>query len=108
MEEILDTAEETNSEEDLAELDIVFHYKIAQASKNFLLQSILNAVSSLIEPSINYIRKNILTEEEQREIIKRQHIDIYNALKNKNPKAAEIAMSNHLCFINFEIKKSIK
>lgn len=67
MEEILDTAEETNSEEDLAELDIVFHYKIAQASKNFLLQSILNAVSSLIEPSINYIRKKIYLQKKNRE-----------------------------------------
>lgn len=105
---ILGAAEKSNSEEELAELDIIFHYKISQASKNFLLQSILNAVSSLIETSIKDIRKNILIKEEHKEIIKEQHINIYNALENNDPKAAEIAMANHICFVNSQMEKSIK
>ncbi|MBU5256923.1 FadR/GntR family transcriptional regulator [Tissierella praeacuta] len=104
---ILDTAEDLDSEEELAKLDIIFHYKIAQASKNFLLQSILNAVSSLIEASIKDIRKNIMIKEEHKEIIKKQHLDIYESLESHNPKIAERAMSNHLDFVNNEMKKSI-
>jgi GntR family transcriptional repressor for pyruvate dehydrogenase complex len=105
---ILDAAEKSNSEEELAELDIIFHYKISQASKNFLLQSILNAVSSLIETSIKDIRKNILIKEEHKEIIKKQHLNIYNALEKNDPKAAEIAMANHIYFVNSQMEKSIK
>lgn len=105
---ILITAENSNSEDELAKLDLIFHYKIAQASKNFLLQSILNAVSSLIEASIKDIRKNIMIEEKHKEIIKSQHLDIYKALESHNPKAAEKAMTDHLAFVNCEMKKSIK
>lgn len=104
---LLDTAKDSDSEYDLVKLDVLFHYKIAQASKNFLLQSILNAVSSLIESSIKDIRKNILVEENHKEIIKQQHNSIYEALKNNDPKIAEDAMSNHLNFVNNEMKKSI-
>lgn len=108
IEKILDTAKTSNSEDELVKLDVMFHYKIAQSSKNFLLQSILNAVSSLIEASIKDTRKNILIKEKHKEIIKQQHNNIYEALKNKDIKTAEKAMSDHLEFVNNEMKKSIK
>ncbi|MCR2043566.1 FadR/GntR family transcriptional regulator [Anaerosalibacter massiliensis] len=108
IKEILDTADISDSEDELVKLDVIFHYKIAQSSKNFLLQSILNAVSSLIEASIKDTRKNILVKKEHKDIIKKQHNNIYNALKNQDIKAAEKAMSDHLEFVNNEMKKSIK
>lgn len=107
IKELLNTVKGSDCEDDLVKLDVLFHYKIAQASKNFLLQSILNAVSSLIESSIKDIRKNILVEENHKEIIKQQHNSIYEALKNNDSKIAEKAMANHLNFVNSEMKKSI-
>lgn len=107
IKKVLDTAENSDSEDELAKLDIIFHYKIAQASKNFLLQSILNAVSSLIEASIKDIRKNIMIKAEHKEIIKKQHLEIYKSLESHNSKTSEKAMSNHLDFVNNEMKKSI-
>lgn len=107
IKKVLDAAENSDSEDELAKLDVLFHYKIAQASKNFLLQSILNAVSSLIEASIKDIRKNIMVKEQHKDIIKKQHNSIYEALKNHDTETAENAMSNHLDFVNNEMKKSI-
>ena len=107
IKKVLDAAENSDSEDELAKLDVLLHYKIAQASKNFLLQSILNAVSSLIEASIKDIRKNIMVKEQHKDLIKKQHNSIYEALKNHNTETAENAMSNHLDFVNNEMKKSI-
>jgi GntR family transcriptional repressor for pyruvate dehydrogenase complex len=108
IKDILDTAEVSNDEDELAELDVLLHYKIAQASKNFLLQSILNAVSSLIEASIKDIRKNILIGERHKDIIKKQHNNLYLALKNHDVETAEKAMIEHLEFVNSEMEKSIE
>ncbi|MBU5438106.1 FadR family transcriptional regulator [Tissierella sp. MSJ-40] len=107
IKKVLDAAENSDSEDELAKLDVLLHYKIAQASKNFLLQSILNAVSSLIEASIKDIRKNIMVKEQHKDVIKKQHNSIYEALKNHDTETAENAMSNHLDFVNNEMKKSI-
>lgn len=107
IQKILLDAEKTDLEEELANLDILFHYKIAQASKNFLLQSILNAIASLIESSIKDTRKNIMVKKENKELIKKQHIEIFEALQNKDFQKAETIMSNHLDFVNSEMKKAI-
>lgn len=108
LKDILDKAEKSNSEDELVDLDVLFHYKIALASKNFLLQSILNAISSLIESSIQDTRKNILIEDIHKEIIKKQHNNIYEALKNRDKINSEKAMTIHLNYVNSEMEKSIK
>ncbi len=105
---ILEKAENTDDEDELVDLDVLFHYKITQAGKNFLLQSILNAISSLIESSIQDTRKNILTKEVHKEKIKKQHKNIYNALENRDRAASEKAMTIHLNYVNSEMEKSIK
>lgn len=105
---ILDQAKSSNDEDLLVELDLLFHYKIAQASKNFLLQSILNAVSSLIEFSIQDTRKNILIEDSHKENIIDQHEKIYQALADKNPTKGEKAMLNHLDYVNNQMEKALK
>lgn len=108
LKNILDEARISNNEDELVELDVLFHYKIAQASKNFLLQSILNAISSLIESSIQDTRKNILIEDCHKENIIRQHDKIYSALENNDIESAELAMIYHLDYVNSQMEKSLK
>ncbi|PRR80069.1 HTH-type transcriptional regulator LutR [Clostridium liquoris] len=86
--------------EQMVSVDREFHYKIAQASKNFLILSIFNAISSLMESFIKDARKNILIKEENKEILYKQHENIYKALLNKNPQQAMKAMIEHLDFTN--------
>lgn len=86
------------SEEENSNIDKQFHYEIAKASKNFLLTSILNAVSSLMDSFIKDARKKILQDKNNQEILIKQHWDIYEALKSHNPKKAAEAMEKHIDF----------
>lgn len=100
LEELKEKLKIPNKEEILAEIDREFHYKIAAASKNFLLLGVLNAISSLMESYIKYARKNILEEEENRQILIKQHEDVFTALNNKDENEAVKAMTKHLDFAN--------
>lgn len=102
---ILDEARTCEDEDKLTEYDVVFHYKIAQASNNFLLQSILNTISTLIEKFISNVRKNILVEKTHKERIIEQHDAIYLALKAHDVSLAEKAMEEHLNYVNAQMEK---
>ncbi len=87
-------------EKDSVKIDRKFHYEIAQASKNFLILNMLNAMSSLMDSFIEDARKKILIDEKNIEILVKQHEDIYEALKKRSPMEAAEAMKNHLHFTN--------
>lgn len=105
---ILDEAKKHTDEKKLSELDVSFHYEIAKASKNFLLQSILNTISSIIETFITDVRKNILVEPIHKENIENQHYEIYQALKLRDSALSEKTMEAHLDYVNLQMRKHIK
>ena len=102
---LLKTFNNIKNEEDNSIIDKQFHYEIAKASKNFLLASILNAISSLMDSFIKDARKKILLVEDNFEVLTKQHWDIYEALKNHNPQKAAEAMEKHLDFTAKYYKK---
>jgi len=108
MELLLEDSLKSDFKDKLVDMDINFHYKIAQASKNFLILSILNAISFLIEAFIKDIRKNVITKEENIIMLIQQHRDILSALKAHDPIAAEKAMLDHLQYVNSQMKKEIE
>lgn len=90
----------TTDENDNVKIDKKFHYEIARASKNFIIVNILNAISSLIDSYIQGARRKILETEQNKELLLKQHVDIYEALKVRNSKKAAEAMRKHLEFAN--------
>ncbi|WP_010296500.1 FadR/GntR family transcriptional regulator [Clostridium senegalense] len=108
MELLFDESLKSDLKDTLVDVDIDFHYKIAQASKNFLILSILNAISFLIEAFIKDIRRNVITKEENINMLIQQHRDILSALKSHDPVAAEKAMLDHLQYVNTQMKKEIE
>lgn len=100
LKELKEKLKNLNKEENLAEIDREFHYKIAEASQNFLLLGVLNAISSLIESYIKDARKSILEEEGNRQELIKQHENIFEALNNNNEDEAIKAMTKHLDFAN--------
>lgn len=90
----------TTDENDNVKIDKKFHYEIARASKNFIIVNILNAISSLIDSYIEGARKKILETDQNKELLVKQHEDIYEALKVRNSKKAAEAMRKHLDFAN--------
>ncbi len=108
MELLVENSLKSNLKDKLVDIDIDFHYKIAQASKNFLILSILNAISFLIQAFIKDIRKNVITKKENTDMLIKQHRDILSALKDHDPIAAEKAMLSHLQYVNSQMKKEIE
>ncbi|ERI89658.1 FCD domain protein [Clostridiales bacterium oral taxon 876 str. F0540] len=97
---IIDQIKESYDEELNAKLDKELHYKIANASGNFLVVVILTAVSSLVDSFIKDARKRILTQAENREILIEHHENLYNALFEHNKGRAAEVMRKHLDFVN--------
>ncbi|MCT8977666.1 FadR family transcriptional regulator [Clostridium sp. CX1] len=100
LEILIKAFKNSTDENDNVKIDKKFHYEIAQASRNFIILNILNAISSLIDSFIKDARKKILTDEKNREVLAMQHEEIYNALKKGDSKKAAEAMRKHLDFAN--------
>lgn len=97
---IVEGLKQSTNEEEAVKIDKRFHYEIARASKNKLIITILNAISSLIDAYIKDARMKILLEEENRTLLSNQHEKVYIALKNHNSAEAAEAMRQHLDFAN--------
>lgn len=97
--ELREIADELNNTEDIhtsISLDRTFHNKIAEASGNSLISTIMFAVSSLIE---NYI-ENSKMHTLNKEIVKIHHEEICHALETHNATEAAIAVKKHLEIVN--------
>lgn len=103
---IIDKFKATTDEKLNTELDVEFHHKIAQASKNLLLVNILSATSVLINAFISDARYKIIEKENNKEKLVKQHESIYEALLNRDASRAAQEMKRHLEFINKSIFKS--
>lgn len=96
--ELREIANELSNTEDIeisASLDKKFHYKIAQASGNLLISTMMFSISSLIENCI----ENSKVHTFNKTIINTHHDEILKALENHDSIAAEIAVKKHLEFI---------
>jgi GntR family transcriptional repressor for pyruvate dehydrogenase complex len=83
-----------------SKLDKEFHYKIAHASRNFLVVSVLSAVSSLMDSFIKDAREMILKQNENKEVLIEHHEGVYKALLTRDRNKAAEAMRKHLDFVN--------
>ncbi len=88
-----------------AEIDKQFHYKIAECSGNILIYNILKTVSTLVEHSIRDIRRIILTDKENWDVLFTQHKNIYLAIEKHSSAEARQAMRVHLDYANGYIYK---
>lgn len=96
---LVDNIKNCEDEEVNAVFDKEFHYTIAKASKNVLIMSVLNVISSLIDQVIIGSRKKILSEQTNKARLNNQHELIYTALKNGNSVEAYEAMKGHFKLI---------
>lgn len=87
------------TEEYNVRLDSEFHYLIAKASRNYLIISILTAVSSLMDSFIKEAREAILMKDENKETLIEHHEDIYEAIAARDSKKAAKVMGKHMDLI---------
>ncbi|MDF2503007.1 FadR/GntR family transcriptional regulator [Clostridium sp.] len=93
---LIDKLKNSNDELERSLSDKNFHYKIAECSRNFLINNILRSVSSLMDAFIVNARMVIVNEKEAREVLVEQHENILQALIDRNPDEAVKAMRIHL------------
>ena len=93
LEGILNRQKEKVSRQELAiEEDSEFHYTIARATKNSVILKVLDMMMDILRES----RERSLQVEGRREKSLAGHRRIFNAIKRRDPEAAEAAMRQHL------------
>ncbi|MBP1918061.1 FadR/GntR family transcriptional regulator [Youngiibacter multivorans] len=104
LEGIIKKMKKNPSEAESVRLDADFHYLIARASGNKLMESILRAVSSLMDTFIKETREELLVNPENDEKLVETHEDIAVALRSHDSSKAADAMERHLDFVAKNIR----
>ena len=91
---IHDLATAKNENESVA-IDKEIHYKIADITGNYLILSVLNAISALMESFIKEARVRIINWQKERNLLLQQHQEICTAIIAKDPEGAAKAMHAH-------------
>lgn len=92
LKEIMDELNNNSDIEACAILDKKFHYKIAQATGNHLISTIMFSISSLVEKYIENSKVHTINKI----LVKNHHEEIWRALKDRDSNAASIAAQKHL------------
>lgn len=100
LKKLIDVMNDCEDEEKKVKLDKKFHYKIAKASKNFLIVTVLSTLSTLIDSLIKDARAQILKNKKNEEIIDLQHKSIVDALEKGDSEEAASMMRIHMKLIN--------
>jgi GntR family transcriptional regulator, transcriptional repressor for pyruvate dehydrogenase complex len=77
--------------------DFAFHLAVARASKNQFFITVLSSIEEQVEFSMNLSRNlsYVKTLERQR-LVQREHLDVLEAIRARNPERAGKAMKTHL------------
>ena len=98
LKSIMEKLSQTDSEDEKVKLDAEFHFKIIEASNNYLLKCFYNAVSGIMKSFISDARKIFLKAEKAKKLSK-LHEDIYEAVTSRNPEKAQEAITQHFDFV---------
>ncbi|MCY6355041.1 FadR/GntR family transcriptional regulator [Clostridium sp. ZS2-4] len=105
LKRLMDIAKNCEDEDEKYKLYKEFHYNIAKASKNLLILTILNTISTLSDSVINDARFRILENKNNKNIIDYHHQSIYRALAKHDSQEAAIGMGMHMELINENLTK---
>jgi GntR family transcriptional regulator, transcriptional repressor for pyruvate dehydrogenase complex len=98
MEEILKDMMIVQGDEELGEkADLQFHLAIAEASGNIMLANLLNQVSELMVETMKETRRLLLySKQTTTSKLYLEHVEIYEAVKDKDSERARLGMRSHL------------
>ncbi|KXU86039.1 GntR family transcriptional regulator [Caballeronia megalochromosomata] len=80
-----------------AEDDFAFHLAVARASKNHFFITMLSSIEGQVAFSMNLSRNlSIVKTLERQRIVQREHLDVLEAIRARDPEGAGKAMKAHL------------
>jgi GntR family transcriptional repressor for pyruvate dehydrogenase complex len=82
-----------------SENDVCFHLAIAKASGSGIYLHIMAVIRGILHQMVDYHRYELFPSREDDQVILGQHRSIFEAVKAKDPVAAEAAMRAHLGFV---------
>ena len=82
-----------------SENDVRFHLAIAKASGSGIYLHIMAVIRGVLHDMVDYHRYQLFPSREDDQLILAQHRAIFEAVKAKDPTAAEAAMQAHLGFV---------
>lgn len=85
------------------ENDAMFHYSIAEATKNKMLMKMMSLISDLLVQNMRTSRQHLYHKKGNAEKLYQQHCNIFEAIKEGNPKRAKQEMFDHLDFVEREL-----
>jgi GntR family transcriptional repressor for pyruvate dehydrogenase complex len=94
-----------DSREILGKPDIDFHIAIAEASHNTLMVHMMTTIKQIFFSMFKI--SNFTRRPGKNKILIKQHQDIYEAIKSRNPKLAGQKMESHLQFVESEWREEI-
>lgn len=97
---------ESETEANNVVLDKKMHYNIALASRNTLIINILQALSEILDKFIVDLRREILSQDDSREILKQAHNGMLESLITKDKNLAYESINKHFSIIDEKIKEN--
>jgi GntR family transcriptional repressor for pyruvate dehydrogenase complex len=88
-----------------AEADVNLHILIYEAGHNLIVLHVMRALSELLRNNIFFNRENLYHRPGVREQLLRQHLDIGNAVLDRNAAGAEAAAAEHIHFVSQTVKE---
>ena len=108
MQEYVEKLDRSQNEEENTLWDKKIHYAIAKASRNVLIQNILNALSEVMDVFIEDMRREILRTEERKEMLQEFHKQMVEYLIKRDAKNGQKALMQHFEMIDQIIHEEMK
>jgi len=105
IQELMQKLISSEAEDESAEYDKQLHCKIAEITGNYLIISLLNGISSILDNFIHSARELILRNNESKSLLIEQHQKICDSLVAGDSINSGRHMREHLDYINSVIKE---
>ena len=103
MEKILEEMKKLKpGEKRMEELDRGFHFAMAEATHHVIGMHLMEALKINFDDYFDF--KKMLEQIEKKDLLWQQHYDIYEAIKERNPRLAGQKLKEHLDFIEKTIR----
>ena len=96
--------EPDSTEEYLADKE--FHLAVYAASHNAVMEHVMRNIFVMLHQDVFYQREHLYNREGVRELLRRQHKAIYDAIMARDPEAARIAAEKHVLYIKDTLQES--
>jgi GntR family transcriptional repressor for pyruvate dehydrogenase complex len=79
--------------------DASFHFAIAKAANNPVLIRVMNTISDLMNSAFRSSRQKLFLVENMPAVLYNAHVEIYEAIADRNPALARLRMREHLTMV---------